>query len=332
MWKETCQSEVLQARNRSITGRVSLGIQVMVFLMLKMCCVTTATTLVPLSFKDIVAKAEQVVYGEITDVQSEITLDGKKIYTFVTLESIETISGNTIENGTLTLRLSGGHVGDNYSIYAGMPEFKVGERVILFIHLNENAMCPIVGWTQGYFQVVGKGPSEAIKDYSHNPIVGVDSMGNLHRADASGPSRAKSLSSPGISTDGGDPGKLVINAYNTQPALSLSDFTAQIKSIRAQTGFQPEVLAKVPNQWIPVPVDPNQGTQRLWSLDLNEVLKQFWDVDPNNVLQQLWDIDPNNVVKQHTEQEAFQRTPDRQEAGVPRPLQNKELSPEKGGN
>ena len=266
MVKGDFQLGVFIANSRSIRDHVGLAIMAAVFVSLTMCSLAPGTTLVAMSFEEVVAQAEQIVLGEVTDIRAELTDDEKKIYTFVTLENVFALEGPEVEDGVLTLRLSGGHVENLHSIYLGMPEFKVGQQAILFVHLNGKAMCPLVGWTQGFFRVVDDGSREIVKDYSHSPIVGVDFMGNLQRSDVA--ELAPTVeSSPGVCLDGGDPGQLVFNDFRSQSALSLEDFVAEIQDIRALSGFKPEVLPDATNRWIRIPEDINGLPEWLLHLD-----------------------------------------------------------------
>lgn len=258
MTKGISPSNVWRTNRRFVTGRVGLGIMAVLCMMLAMCSPVTATTLIPLAFEDVVAKAEHIIIGEVMDIRSELTPDEEKIYTFVTLKDVDSLEGPIVKDGIFTVRLSGGHVGDLHSIYLGMPEFEIGEVVMLFVHLNENAICPIVGWTQGFFRLVDEGQQEIVKDYSHNAIVGTDAMGNLQRANTAGAAPAVE-GSPGVCQDGGDPGQVVANAFDFQPTMSSTEFINTVQDIRAMRGYQPEMLPKAPNTWISVPVDQNNA-------------------------------------------------------------------------
>ena len=226
-----------------------------------------ATTLVAQSFDDLVAKSEQIFIGVVDKVESKMTPNKKAIYTYVTFTNIEAIEGIGPLGDPYVMRFSGGQVGDYNSLYLGMPQFKVGEKVLLFTHLNEHAMCPLVGWTQGCFHVVEDGAQDALVDYSSNPIVGVDFAGNLQRADNPAAGGGGGSGSMGVDADGGDPGQPVFNVYNSRPSLTVSDFVEEIYATRDWTGFQPEATADpANNKWIRVPGDASEAQQLLRNL------------------------------------------------------------------
>ena len=250
------ESEALVRSRRGRALRSSL-LAVVTLALFMIGAVTEATTLVPLSFEEVVAKAEWIVSGRVTEIAYEMTDDREHIYTYVTLAEVVTLEGSQVQDGTMTIRLSGGHVGDEHCLFVGMPEFSVGQKVFLFVHQNGDAICPLVGWTQGYFRVVEEGAREVVKDYSRNPVVGISAEGALERAD--GPGGGSGVqASPGVCLDG-EAGELVVNAANAKPALSALDFAAQVQAIRAWAGYQPEAPASQPNYWIDIPLDYNEG-------------------------------------------------------------------------
>ena len=152
-----------------------------------------ATTLVHRSFEEVVMKADEIFEGEVTSQQSELSANGKTIYTYVTFTQLESIKGTGV-NTTKTLRFEGGRVGDDVLTVVGMPTFEVDEKVILFVkgNITNQTLCPLVGWTQGKF-VVEVDPitgTEFIGDGLGKKITGFDAQkGELITEKASGDER-----------------------------------------------------------------------------------------------------------------------------------------------
>lgn len=121
--------------------------------------VSQATTVIPPSFAELVAKADLVVDGEITAVRSELVHSGggRLVYTYVTVEVLETIKGVSPEN--LELRLLGGTMGDFTMQVEGVPEFAVGDRDVLFVVGNGEQFCPLVAIMHGRYPVIPR-PSD----------------------------------------------------------------------------------------------------------------------------------------------------------------------------
>src|SRR2546429_7239147 len=96
--------------------------------LLVIACVALATTVIPPSFDELVARAELIFQGSVTDVRSEWTGEGaqRHIMSYVTLKVEDAIKGNP--GPTVTLRMLGGTVGGETMEVADAPRFKVGDR------------------------------------------------------------------------------------------------------------------------------------------------------------------------------------------------------------
>src|SRR5262249_25159546 len=90
-----------------------------------------ALTAVQQTFDDLVRRAELVLLGTVTSIQSALGADGERIYTYVTLAPIEVIKGE-VPGDAYVLRVSGGVVGTRGESYVGMPQFVEGGRYLLF--------------------------------------------------------------------------------------------------------------------------------------------------------------------------------------------------------
>lgn len=119
-----------------------------------------AMTVVERDFADLVERAEQIVVGRVSAIGAGKDPHGGPL-TLVTFEDLTVLKGTV--GSTLTLELSGGMLdsGRVMSI-AEMPEFRVGERAVLFVRGNGTDLCPLVGVWQGRFRVV------------HDEALGVD--------------------------------------------------------------------------------------------------------------------------------------------------------------
>ena len=119
-------------------------------------CASTATptTLLPLSFNEIVAGAETVFLGQTVSLRSEWSLEphGKSIVTFVTFNVERVLKGQA--GSQVELRFRGGHIGHQVLRIQGMPQFAVGDRDVLFVSSQRNAVSPLVGFSYGRFRVV----------------------------------------------------------------------------------------------------------------------------------------------------------------------------------
>jgi hypothetical protein len=159
-----------------------------------------AMSVVVPSFPELVATADTIIRGEVTDVHSAAvaTAQGQAIKTFVTLHVERALKGSAGE--TFTLELLGGTVGTRTLRVPGMPVFKVGQRGVVFISENGQVLCPLVSAGYGRFQVRHDAATE--RDYvvrdNGTPLTSIDGvtqpMSELPAAaGASSPARALSL-------------------------------------------------------------------------------------------------------------------------------------------
>jgi hypothetical protein len=133
----------------------------------------TATTVPYKSFDDLVKEADAVVSGRVAQVESKYSPE-KEIFTFVTLDQLDTVAGS-YTGSTLTLRFLGGQIGNDISHVVGSPTFNVDDRVVLFVQGNGRYMVPLVGWTQGVFRVQQDATTGqlAVRDNEGNRVAGV---------------------------------------------------------------------------------------------------------------------------------------------------------------
>lgn len=121
----------------------------------------------PRSFCDLVAESELVFEGEVLAIdsrESDIASpdDVALPHTFVTLRLDHVLVGTQAAGSTITLRFIGGPTsnGDRVLRVSGVPQFRIGERNLLFVRDNGATMCPLVGWEDGRFRVVGNSLSD----------------------------------------------------------------------------------------------------------------------------------------------------------------------------
>ena len=112
-----------------------------------------ATTVLHQSFPDLVQKADTIVVGTVSAIEAEWDVTRERPYTFVTFTDLDVRKGAA--GGTLTLRLLGGPDPDgNILTISGVPDFHLGDRLVLFIAGNERYAVPLVGLWQGLYRVV----------------------------------------------------------------------------------------------------------------------------------------------------------------------------------
>jgi hypothetical protein len=112
----------------------------------------SATTYPPVAFDDLVARADVIFVGEVTDVRPYTvdTREGTVIKTRVVFRVFDPLHGTGAPLEVLDF--FGGEFGGIGMAIEGMPRFAVGDRRVVFAR-RERSINPIVGFTQGLLQV-----------------------------------------------------------------------------------------------------------------------------------------------------------------------------------
>jgi hypothetical protein len=123
-----------------------------------------ATTVQKLSLQDLTKKSATIVQARVDDAVSAWDAGHKEIYTTYTLHITQSVKGNKGES-TVTLRQIGGTVGNIASLVPGMPSFKKGEEVIVFLTQKDANGYPwVMGLQQGKYSVVEKNGAKFVRN------------------------------------------------------------------------------------------------------------------------------------------------------------------------
>lgn len=109
-----------------------------------------ATSVQRLSFDDLVAKAQSIVEGSVSNTQTFRSSDGKLILTNYTIQVEESLKGSNKK--TIILTTIGGRIGNTVLHVSGMPVFQTGEKAVLFLE-QAGTYTTVVGLNQGKFTV-----------------------------------------------------------------------------------------------------------------------------------------------------------------------------------
>jgi hypothetical protein len=124
------------------------------FVVVLICILTAvvgATTVVPLSFDQLVSESQSVVYGRVTDVRAQWTADRRFIESVVTIDVLHGIKGSARESMAFTV--PGGQVGRYLNVIPGAPSFVRGDTAVFFL-TSQGARLPVTtGLTQGIYRV-----------------------------------------------------------------------------------------------------------------------------------------------------------------------------------
>ncbi|MBK8975415.1 MAG: hypothetical protein IPM29_05780 [Planctomycetes bacterium] len=134
---------------------------------------TPPTTVPPLFYSEIVAKADCIVTCTVVSSESRYENGRATIRTYVQLGNLTFHKGDP--RSSLTLRFDGGRIGDDHLQVPGMPQLQVGHRYFLYIDgtAHPEKVSPIVGFYQGAFEIVDRDGREVLVNMEGQELVGV---------------------------------------------------------------------------------------------------------------------------------------------------------------
>lgn len=170
---------------------------------------TWATSVTELTFNDLVSQADVIAIGTVTEIRDHYDEAQKAPLTLVTVSNLTTLKGSP--GNSFTLEFLGGKLPNGLVMtIPGVPQFTVGEKVVVFCAGNRRDFCPLVGIWQGVMRVMTD-PQRGIETVSDNFRVPITEIHD---------------------------GKIVKHASGTgpQPPLSLAAFIKTVKQTLQTTG------------------------------------------------------------------------------------------------
>jgi hypothetical protein len=143
-------------------------------------CVPTApaTTVIPPTFDELVAQAEVIFQGNVTEVKSEWVGEGaqRHIMSYVSFKVEDALKGNPGQS--YTIRMLGGTVDGETMGVSDAPKFTVGDKEILFVEHNGSQFIPLVGIMHGRFHVqLDQSGQEVVTNSEGEPVKNVARLG-----------------------------------------------------------------------------------------------------------------------------------------------------------
>jgi len=171
----------------------------LVFLLLGLVAASArATSVVPPTFAELVAEADAIYRGRVTQLQvRRVELpngNGSVIKTFVSFAIERVLKGAAATE--VVLEFLGGTIGDERLEVSGMPRFAAGEREIVFVQKNGVQFCPLVAMRHGRYRVArdpASGREHVVRD-NGLPLTTTAEV-ELPLSDMPGPVRAASAAS-----------------------------------------------------------------------------------------------------------------------------------------
>jgi hypothetical protein len=130
-------------RRRSVSSAIWAAA---VFLL---CAAASATTLARMTIEQMTRASQLVVRAKC--LGNSTGWDDGEIWTFSEFQVEDTWKGTPPSN--LTVRLLGGRAGNLASSVPGVPRFRPGEEVVLFLEPTRKGDFSVVSWVQGTFRI-----------------------------------------------------------------------------------------------------------------------------------------------------------------------------------
>jgi hypothetical protein len=172
----------------------------------------SATTVIPLTFDQLVAEADVIVESVVVDVRSRAvnTAGGQVIVTDVSFRPVRVLKGRPPR--LLVMEFLGGTVGGLTMGVGDMPQFEVGNRDVIFARPGRREASSIAGFMQGRFPIVV------------DPVTGRESVRRFDGALLTSPAQIGLPPQPFLSRG---------------RALSLADFQTAVSDEVARQGNRP---------------------------------------------------------------------------------------------
>jgi len=130
---------------------------------------TFASVVMRLSDQQLTARADVIVSGQVTRIQSMWNPEHTSIYSYITVSVEEHLAGG-LNTSEISFRELGGQVGGTRAWINGAPSFRTGEDVLLFLSQGKDGVLHTTGLFQGKFSLVWdtlRGSRRAQRDFSH---------------------------------------------------------------------------------------------------------------------------------------------------------------------
>lgn len=161
-------------------------------LLLLMAVPLTASTVLKVNFAHLSQTAHHVVAGRITDVTASKDPASGYIYSQVTI-AVSQAEPAALVGRQYSFRMIGGELNGKRLHIAGFPQFKVDDKVVLFLNSQPSTVFgPTVGLWQGVFFLKDDpaGGVERVIDHQRRPVLAIQDQnlvrGVARKVDASG--------------------------------------------------------------------------------------------------------------------------------------------------
>jgi hypothetical protein len=109
-----------------------------------------ATTVTKMELPELVGTSDSIVQGRVESVDARY--ENKMVYTYISVRVDDPLKGD--RRRAVVVRQLGGRIGAMNMWVAGMPKFKAGDQVIVFLRDRKNGTFDVIGLNQGKYDIV----------------------------------------------------------------------------------------------------------------------------------------------------------------------------------
>lgn len=145
-----------------------------------------ATLIQVLSFEKLTLVSDMVIDGTVLKSEAHWTPDHQGVYTDIDILVADPVVGAATAGRVVTVRQAGGELDGMAFTFVGMPVFKVGERVLLFLQEIQGLRI-VVGLKQGKLPIVRDPETGALmarRDLSDLAVISADGTSKPGELDA----------------------------------------------------------------------------------------------------------------------------------------------------
>ncbi len=110
-----------------------------------------ATTVTRMELSELVTSSDSIVQGRVDS--TEVRWEENLAYTYISINVDEPLKGE--RRRTILIRQPGGKIGAFNVAISGMPQFRIGDEIIVFLRDRRNGTFDVVGFGQGKYEIIG---------------------------------------------------------------------------------------------------------------------------------------------------------------------------------
>ena len=124
-----------------------------ILLLLSVAQVASATTVVVPTDTEMLIGARAVVRGRVLQVETSYDEQRGEVFTYITLRVREVLKG-AVTARRIVIKESGGQTADQTTMIYGMPEFKIGQQVLVYLDTRDDGTLRVHQMFLGKFNIV----------------------------------------------------------------------------------------------------------------------------------------------------------------------------------